>query len=157
MLRRGLWYRRLSKAKRLLVVSLMHEIQSAVDNDSDCTCQIEKLNEITSGDFDRDYFESLHSHSSLDEAIDSACISRPKLVSDLSRDELADIVRRSIAATENDEFAKMEYYCELFDRNVAMPKASNVIYFFEKYWPDDEHPSVEKILTHVLDYKVICL
>jgi hypothetical protein len=135
----------------------MNEIQDAVDNQIDSSVLISKLNDETGKEYDVEYFESLHSHSDLNEAIEIACVSRPKYVPDLTRCELVDLVRRAIDAFDTDQFTKMDYYHELFDRNVAMLGASIVIHSYEVHWPDDECPDPQKIVEHVLAYKVILL
>ena len=74
-----------------------------------------------------------------------ACLPRAKQVSYLSRDELEDIVRRAMDVTSWDA----EYYTELFDKNVPMPCASNLIFHPPEQYSgniEDYNPSPEVIV-----------
>lgn len=53
-----------------------------------------------------------------------ASLPRAKQINDLSREELEDIVRRAMDVASWDA----EYYMELFDKNVPMTSASNLIF-----------------------------
>lgn len=53
-----------------------------------------------------------------------ASLPRAKQINDLSREELEDIVRRAMDVANWDA----EYYKELFNKNVPMTSASNLIF-----------------------------
>ena len=126
--------------------SLAEEIVLNLDDGKDCTVLLEEIADLTGLQFlDEEYFRSLHSHSSVQEFAKMASLPRAKQVDDLSRDELEDIVRRAMDVTSWDA----EYYRELFDKNVPMPGASNLIFHPpEQYSGDlgDYNPSPEDMV-----------
>ncbi|MEP4195524.1 MAG: hypothetical protein ABJL99_07810 [Aliishimia sp.] len=84
--------------------------------------------------------------SSVQEFANVASLPSAKRVSDLTREELEEIVERAMNATNWDA----AYYMELFDKNVPMPNASNLIFHPpEEYSGDiaDYNPSPEEIVA----------
>ena len=74
-----------------------------------------------------------------------ASLPRAKRVGDLSRSELEDIVRRAMDVNSWDS----EYYMDLFDKNVPMPCASNLIFHPPERYDgsiEDYSPSPEEIV-----------
>jgi hypothetical protein len=57
-----------------------------------------------------------------------AALPAARIVPDITRDELIEIVRLAMTVDPQDA----RYYCDLFDKNVPMPGASSLI-----YWPED--------------------
>lgn len=127
--------------------ALAQEIIRDIDRDQDCTLLLEKITELTGLHYlDEGYFRSLHSHSSVQDFANVASLPRAKRVSDLTREELEEIVERAMNVTNWDA----EYYMELFDKNVPMPSASNLIFHPpEEYSGDiaDYNPSPEEIVA----------
>ncbi|CUH86765.1 hypothetical protein PH5382_00678 [Phaeobacter sp. CECT 5382] len=104
---------------------LAEEIIRNIDHGKGCAELLEKVVDLTGlHSLDEEYFRSLHSHSSVQEFANMASLPRAKQINDLSREELEDIVRRAMDVTSLDA----EYYMELFDKNVPMAGASNLIF-----------------------------
>lgn len=115
---------------------LAEKLVLSIDLGQDCAVLLEKVVDITELHYlDAEYFRTLHSHSSTQEFAEMAALPRAKQVDDLSRDELEDIVERAMDVTH----WSAEYYMELFDKNVPMPGASNLIF----HPPDQYRGTIE--------------
>jgi hypothetical protein len=126
--------------------TLTEEIIHKIDHNQDCTVLLEKIVGMTClPHLDEEYFRSLHSHTSVEEFVGMASLPRAKQVDDLSREELEDIVKRAMNVLSWDA----AYYSELFDRNVPMQGASNLIYYPPEQYSgniSDYDPSPEEIV-----------
>jgi hypothetical protein len=96
---------------------------------TDIRDRISSLNAVTGREYDLSYFESLHGHSSVDEFAREAALPAPRVVADITRDELIDIVRLAMTVSWPDA----KYYHDLFDKNVPMSGASSSIYYPENW------------------------
>lgn len=101
--------------------------------------------------YDFDYFETLHSHSSIEEFANSAAQPVPPRVPDITRDELIEIVRLAMNFKDPDG---SDYYRGLFDRNVPMADASGLMDYPENWVPGQDlseyDPSPEEIVDRAL-------
>ncbi len=106
-------------------------IMAGVDQGEDVGEQISALNTMTGREYDRTYFESFHGHTSIEEFTEEAALPAPRFVSDMTREELIDIVRLAMTVDPPDSL----YYRSLFDKNVPMSGASGLL-----DWPEDWKP-----------------
>jgi hypothetical protein len=107
---------------------------------------IASLNAMTGREYDSAHFESLHSHSSVDEFAREAALPVPRVVPNLTRDELIEIVRLAMTAGWPDT----QYYRDLLDKNVPMSGASGLIDYPEDWKPGQNlsgyNPAPEEIV-----------
>lgn len=105
--------------------ALTEEITRCLDSGQDCSALMEEITSLSGLNYlDKEYFRRLHAHSSVQEFAEMASLPRARSVDDLTKDELVDIARRAMDVTSWDA----EYYMELFDKNVPMSGASNLIF-----------------------------
>lgn len=126
--------------------ALAEEIILSIDQNQNCAELLEKITDLTGLHYlDEEYFRSLHSHSSVQDFATMASLPRAKQIGDLSREEMEDIVGRAMNVTSWDA----AYYMELFDKNVPMPGASNLIFHPPEQYSGniaDYNPSPEEIV-----------
>jgi hypothetical protein len=115
-----------------------NDIISRLDRGEDVRDRISSLNAVTGREYDVYFFEYLHGHSSVDEFAREAALPVPRVVPDITRDELIDIVRLAMTVREPDA----KYYRDLFDKNVPMSGASSLIY----------HPENRKSVQDISKY-----
>ena len=146
------------------ITSLAVIIENAVHNDQDCEHALKDMSRLTGSDnYDRDYFKTLQSHMSLETFAQHAAYPAPKAIPNISQDDLIEIVE---LAQENIADPSLDYYMALFDKNVTMPAASNLLF----YPPEDASngggrdggkesdiaaydPSAAEIVDYALSYK----
>jgi hypothetical protein len=107
------------------------DILSGLDRGEDVGERIRSLTALTGREYDLGYFESLDSHSSIDEFAREAALPVARVVPDITRDELIDIVRLAMTLKWPDD----QYYRDLFDKNVPMSGASSLIDYPEDWKP----------------------
>ena len=105
--------------------ALTEEITRCLDSGQDCSALLEEITSLSGLDYlDEEYFRRLYTHSSVQEFAEMASLPRARYIDNLTKGELVDIVRRAMDVTSWDA----EYYMELFDKNVPMSGASNLIF-----------------------------
>ena len=110
-------------------------IMAGLARGEDVGGRIASLNTITGHEeYDLVYFESLPSHSSIDEFAREAALPLPRVVPGLTRDELIEIVRLAMTVGWPDT----QYYRDLFDKNVPMSGASGLIDYPENWKPGQD-------------------
>ena len=134
-----------------VLAELAEKIVTALDEGDECSALIEQLNEIARRkDYDREYFKTLHTHSSVDDFALEAALPQPKRINDISREELIEIVRLA----KETGFPLSIYYRELFDLNVPMSGASGLLDYPEEWTPgqdlDKYDPSPEELVDRAL-------
>lgn len=139
-------------AKIERIRSIAERILNSIHSGNDPAKDIELIKEISGRDhYDVDYFESLHSHSSIDEFAAEASLPVPVRVSDITREELIEIIRLA----KDSKWPNDLYYSALFDLNVPMPGASNLLYYPENWKSGQEiskyDPSPEEIVERATD------
>ena len=73
---------------------LAYRVIEGIEQDSDCRDLLNELSKIArSSNFDRKYFATLHSRSSVENFATEAALPAPRRVLDLSRHELEEIVK----------------------------------------------------------------
>ena len=110
---------------------------------------IQAFDDLTGRSYDIGAFAEHQASRSLEEFAMEAARPRPGRVPGITREELAEIVRRIIAAGPD-----TDHYVELFEANVPHPRASGLI-----FWPPDElwNASAEQIVDAALAYRPIAL
>ncbi|MFI0899086.1 bacteriocin immunity protein [Streptomyces sp. NPDC020983] len=111
--------------------------------------EIEAFNAMTGHDYVALDFAEYDGSRSLEEfAREAARPARPANA-DITRDELVEIVRRLLTASE-----ESGYYLRLLEANVSHPRVSDLIFH-----PSDIHqdPSPEQIVDEALKYRPIAL
>ncbi len=127
-LRPSLVYKRRSRSHRKEIKRLVLGIIEILDEEGDASREIARLNELTGPHYhpyDEEFFFEFWSHSSEEELVEQIAGPATLYVPDLAREELVDIVVR--ASKSSHVSAEYDYYCDLFDRNVAMIYASSLI------------------------------
>ena len=133
------------------LAELAEKIVTALDKGNECSTLIEQLIKIARRkDYDREYFSTLHTHSSIEDFALEAALPQPKRIDNISREELIEIVRLA----EDAGFPLSIYYRELFDLNVPMSGASGLLDYPEDWTPghnlDKYDPSPEEIVDRAL-------
>ena len=106
----------------------VNAILSGLDRGEDVGERIRSLTDLTGREYIPSDFEEFKGRMSEDDFVREAALPAARVVPDITRDELIEIVR--LAMTVDPRAAR--YYCDLFDKNVPMPGASSLI-----YWPED--------------------
>ncbi|MEU6039613.1 hypothetical protein ABZ801_29835 [Actinomadura sp. NPDC047616] len=124
-------------------------IRGLLDDREPTEAAIAAFNEMTGHDYTADDFAHYWRSRNLEEFAREAARPAPARVPDISRDELAEIVRRILAADP-----ETDYYLRLFEANVPHPAASDLI-----YWPPAElgDASAEQIVDAALSHRPIAL
>jgi len=121
-------------------------ILAGLDRGEDVGERISVLNAMTGREYDWTYFESFHGHTSIDAFVKEAALPAPSFVSDITRDELIEIVRLAKMVDWPDSL----YYRSLLDRNVPMSGASSLLDYPERWRPGQDlstyNPSPEDIV-----------
>ena len=104
------------------------DILSGLDRGEEVGERINFLADLTGRKYIAADFEEIEARMSEEDFVGEAALPAACIVPDITRDELIEIVR--LAMTVDPGAAR--YYCDLFDKNVAMPGASSLI-----YWPED--------------------
>lgn len=109
---------------------ILNEIdQGAAPSASEAVAErIRAFNAMTGREYTFDFFRTLHCAMSVGEFAEEAATLVPVRVPDITRAELIEIVRLAMTS----EHPANVYYMALFDRNVPMPGASNLI-----FWPEN--------------------
>ena len=138
------------------IISLAKSIEIAIDNDKNCDELLSQISRITQRNFyDRDYFSNLYKHTSIEDFAASAAYPSPMKIPNVSRDDLIEIMQ---LAMDNIVDPSLEYYLGLFDINVTMPGASNILFHLPDDWPHShDEPSAKEIVDYVLAYEAIAL
>jgi len=138
------------------IASLAKSIETAIDNEENCDELLAQMSLLTQCKlYDRDFFANLYKHTDIEDFAASAGYPPPKKIPEVSRNDLIEIME---LAMNNIVESSFEYYLDLFDTNVVMPGASNVLFHLPDDWPySNDEPSAEEIVDYVLSYKVIAL
>lgn len=104
------------------IEKIQHQLESG-DNAND---QIQAFNSSTGRTFNELMFLNYWRSMDLEDFARMAARPAPHPVDDITAEELVEIVRRAMPKTGNSDY---EYYMEIFDANVPMPKASNLIFY----------------------------
>ena len=131
--------------------AMAERIVHSIDQGGDPKEDIATIRELTGRDYDFEYFRTLYSHSSIEEFAEEASLPVPRKVPDITKDELIEIIRLA----KEYRMPDMTYYCQLFDANVPLPGASNLL-FYPKDSKDgqdigDYDPTPEEIVEQALD------
>ena len=143
-----------SKVQRL--ISLARLVEDAIYNGERFDNLLAEISLVTEcGLYDEDYFRNLYKHSSVKQFAAEAAYSPPKKIPNICRNDLVEIIE---LAQDNLVDPSLEYYLRLFDTNVVMPGASNLLFHLPEDWPySSDDPSADEIVDYVLSYKVISL
>jgi hypothetical protein len=157
-LRKELEPKKFSKQYRKRIRDKIIEIEHLLDDQGTADEQIKDFNSITGYNYDADYFYSYHGFESLDDFVNKVCVSRPIKDPKMTKEELIEIVVRILDFDNYGDF--QEYYMELFDLNVPMPNASNLVFYPENYNPrrdklGEYNPTPKEIVERALSYKAI--
>ncbi|MFB7056952.1 hypothetical protein ACFCXT_28020 [Streptomyces vinaceus] len=110
---------------------------------------IEAFNAMTGHEYVALDFAEYDGSRSLEEfAREAARPGRP-VVADITRDELVEIVRRLMTASE-----ESDHYLRLLEANVSHPRVSDLIFHPSSILQD---PSAEQIVDEALNYRPIAL
>ncbi len=129
------------------IADLAASIIEDMDRGQACDDKLLEMAQITGHqEYDRDYFATLHCHSSVKEFAREAALPIAQKVSDITRDELIDIVRRMMKASSDER----RYYSTLFDMHVPLAEASGLI-DYPQYWKNGQdlscyNPTAEEIV-----------
>ncbi len=125
MLREQLILKRPDTQRIGCLTEMVDSIMRDIAREADVGAKLQDIRRETGIEgLDRSYFESLYSHSSIEEFVSYAAQTRAKRIPGLTRIELVDIIRRAMDVTSWDA----QYYMDLFDANVPMPSASSLIF-----------------------------
>jgi len=143
-----------SKVQKL--ISLARSVEVAIDNGKSCDNLLAEISLVSECNlYDKDYFSNLYKHSSVEEFAAQAAYSPPKKIPNISRNDLVEILE---LAQDNLVDPSLEYYLKLFDANVVMPGASNLLFHLPEDWPySSDDPTADEIVDYVLSYKIISL
>jgi len=120
---------------------LANKIIAAIDKEEPCDIDISRIIEITgNSDYDRAYFSTLHCHSSVEEFSMEAATRKPIKVHGITKEELIEIVRLA----QIEKYPADVYYQELFDCNVYIPSASNLIFYPENWSNRDKSQNLSE-------------
>jgi hypothetical protein len=106
----------------------VNDILSGLDRGEHVGERIKFLTDLTGREYIPSDFEEIEARMSEDDFVRDAAMPAARIVPDITREELIEIVRLAMTADPRDA----RYYCDLFDKNVPMPGASSLI-----YWPED--------------------
>jgi hypothetical protein len=98
--------------------------------------------------YDREFFCNLYKSTSIEDFVEVAAYPLAQTFSNITRDDLVEILQ---LAMNNVVDPSLKYYMALFDANVTMPGAFNLIFHLPEDWPDvDGYPGAEEIVDYVL-------
>ncbi len=134
-------------------------IENALETAGHAPELIQEFNQLTGRDFDEDTFRNYWKGVDLDDFAKQAARPKPKACPDVTREELIEVVRRAMPTSGDEDY---EYYMEIFDANVAMPDASNLIFYPAEHDLDGESigdydPTPEEIVDQALSYQMLAL
>ncbi|WP_166242973.1 hypothetical protein [Paenibacillus turpanensis] len=124
----------------------IEEIEALLDEGKTAEKEIAAFQELTGKQWDSHIFAHYWRSISLDGLIEEACNPDPQRVSDITKEELVEIVRRLQGDLPHGETA---FYLQLLEANVPMPGVSDLV-----YW-DELEP--EEIVERALAYEPIIL
>jgi hypothetical protein len=153
-LRKELQPVKVSNAWKMEIENRILQIEEALADGKNADPLIEEFNRITGRHYDRSFFENYWRSIGLDEFVHKASQPVPKKVEGVTKEELAELVRR---AMDFETYGPdTELYMEIFDAQVPMPNASNLI-----FWPEADpydnmneyNPTPEEIVEKALRWK----
>jgi hypothetical protein len=151
----------IDKARARRIESAIKRIESVLEGAGDATDLICQFNEDTGRDYDEDYFRHYWRSVSLENFVRQAARPTPGRAQDVTREELIEILRRASPRTEDPVY---EYFLEIFDADVALPNASNLLFWPSNYDANRDRqtigtydPTYEEIVDEVLSYRVMAL
>jgi hypothetical protein len=106
----------------------VNNILSGLHRGEDVGERIKLLTDLTGREYIPSDFEEIEARMSEEDFVCEAALPAARIVPDITRDELIEIVRLAMTVDPQDA----RYYCDLFDKNVPMPGASSLI-----HWPED--------------------
>ena len=134
-----------------IVLSKIREIEGKINTGQDVNALIKDFNKFTGKQYDIDYFQTYWKAENIEDFARDAAQPSPKKISDITKDELVEIVQRVINADEN-----THYYLALLAKNLPHPQISDLI-----FWPENEglhdNSTAEEIVDKALQYKPIKL
>ena len=138
------------------ILSLARQIEAAIESEKDCDALLAEMKRLTGGElYDREFFRNLYKHTDLERFAVQAAYSPATKRLNITRDELVEVMQLAMGNIGEPSF---DYYLALFDANIAMPGASNLLFYLPDDWPySSDEPSAEEIVDYALAYKIIAL
>lgn len=132
-----------------LIRSKIEHIESLLESKIGVKKEIEDFNKLTERDYDEVFFKTYWNSISIEEFINQACNPQPKKDSNITKEELIELVKR---IKDYETYAEeSDFYLELLEANVLMPDVPNLIFWSK------EQLSAEEIVEKALNYKPIIL
>ena len=149
----------ISEARWQEVKDRIERIEEVLDQGRDADDLIREFNEFTGRHYDEVFFRRYWRSIDLEDFVREASRRPPKPVHDVMREELVEVVRRAMSGPQGD--AEYEFYFEIFDANVGVPGAWNLICYPPDYDPvtntwgggrqmGEYHPTPEEIVRQAL-------
>ncbi len=149
----------ISDARRAAIRDRIQRIEAALEGDEPAGELIREFNEFTGREYGEDMFRNYWRSISLDDFVRQAARPKPAPAADVTRAELAEVVRRAMPQNGDPEY---EAYMEILDANVPVPCASGLIFYPFDYepatntWGDgrsigEYDPTPEQIVEQLLD------
>lgn len=113
-------------ARRGAVRAGILQIEAALDRREEAADLIRTFNTFTGRDYDEHMFRHYWRSVSLDDFVRQAARPKPAPVPDVTRAELAEVVRRAMPGSGDSDY---EAYMEIFDANVPAAWASGLIFY----------------------------
>ncbi len=124
-------------------------IEQKLDKGEDVMQEVIEFNLLTGREYAPSYFRDYWTFMSIDDFVIEACSPIPKRILDITKEELIEIVRR---AKDCETYGQnSNFYTQLFEANVVMPEASNLIFWSK------EQLTPEQVVKIALSYKPIVL
>ena len=115
---------------------------------------IRTFSAFTGRDYDYTWFKSFRDTVTIEEFVAEASQPPPKRYADITTEELIEIVRRALPGDESFEAEHASFYVELFEANVNMRNAGDLLYF-PPPWKSQNmawNPTPEEIVEIALSF-----
>jgi hypothetical protein len=120
-----------SKERLQAVERMIREIETVLYGEGNADELIEGFNRFTGRSYEEYTFRNYWRSIDLEDLVREASRRPPTPISDVTREELVEVVRRAMSGPQGDP--DYEYYFEIFDANVGVPGAWNLIYYPPDY------------------------
>ncbi|MFB4283920.1 hypothetical protein ACBJ59_52130 [Nonomuraea sp. MTCD27] len=131
------------------LATMIDEIANAIERGEDVRWAVDEFNKLTGRHYDITSFRKYWQAWDAEDFARQAARPVPRKVSDVTRDDLIEIVQLMMEGDEDSD-----YYQELFDANVPHPNIGELLFVKPD---DDEDDSAERIVDKALAYRPFAL